>query len=64
MPHSTSYEGEGLAELACLAVHPDYRNAGRGNELLQNVEREARAAGLCKLFVLTPKPPTGSSSAA
>ena len=47
------YEGEGLAELACLAVHPDYRNAGRGDELLQNVEREARAAGLCKLFVLT-----------
>lgn len=47
------YEGEGLAELACLAVHPDYRNAGRGDELLQNVEREARAAGLQKIFVLT-----------
>ncbi|MDQ3774591.1 MAG: amino-acid N-acetyltransferase [Pseudomonadota bacterium] len=47
------YEGEGLAELACLTVHPDYRNAGRGEELLQNVEREARAAGLRKLFVLT-----------
>jgi amino-acid N-acetyltransferase len=47
------YGGEGLAELACLAVHPDYRNAGRGDELLQNVEREARAAGLRKLFVLT-----------
>ncbi len=47
------YAGEGLAELACLAVHPDYRNTGRGDELLRNVEREAREAGLCKLFVLT-----------
>jgi amino-acid N-acetyltransferase len=47
------YEAEKLAELACLAVHPDYRNAGRGDELLENVEREARALGMKRLFVLT-----------
>ncbi len=49
------YAGDGVAELACLAVHPDYQNAGRGDELLRHVEREARAAGMGKLFVLTTR---------
>jgi amino-acid N-acetyltransferase len=44
---------EGLAELACLAVHPEYRRESRGDALLQYVERKARADGIRKLFVLT-----------
>lgn len=47
------YSGDGLAELACLAVHPDYRNQGRGDMLYSNMETTARAAGLKRLFVLT-----------
>ena len=49
------YPGErrSVAELACLAVHPDYRDAGRGDALLQAVESRARQTGVKRLFVLT-----------
>lgn len=33
---------EKSAELACLAVHPDYQEHGRGDELMQHVEWQAR----------------------
>ena len=33
---------EAAGELACLAVHPEYRNAGAGERLLRHVENEAR----------------------
>jgi amino-acid N-acetyltransferase len=48
-----AYPEEKLGELACLAVHPDYRQAGRGAALLSVTEAEARSAGLQRLFVLT-----------
>ncbi len=44
---------ESTAELACLAVHPDYRNSGRGNILLGHTERQAKEMGIKKLIVLT-----------
>jgi len=44
---------ESTAELACLAVHSDYRNAGRANILLEHIERQAKEMGIKKLFVLT-----------
>lgn len=44
---------ESLGELACLAVHPQYRDAGRGDMLLSYLERRALAADLKCLFVLT-----------
>ncbi len=44
---------ESLGELACLAVHPHYRDEGRGEMLLTYLERRALAAGLKCLFVLT-----------
>ncbi len=47
------YEKESLAELACLAVHPDYQNSRRGETLLQQMESRARAQGITGLFVLT-----------
>ncbi|HHO67668.1 MAG TPA: amino-acid N-acetyltransferase [Gammaproteobacteria bacterium] len=46
------YPGK-VAELACLAVHPDYRGQGRGDSLLAAVEQRARQAGVRRLFVLT-----------
>ena len=47
------FEGEACAELACLAVHPDYYNYGRGEQLYTYLEKKAREAGLKRLFVLT-----------
>ena len=44
---------ERVGELACLAVHADYRGTGRGDALLAELERQAVAAGLKRLFVLT-----------
>lgn len=43
------------AELACLAVHPDHRNAGYGDRLLGSIESAARRQGIRKLFVLTTR---------
>jgi len=42
-------------ELACLAVNPDYRHGGRGDELLERIEARARGLGLRTLFVLTTR---------
>ncbi|MGB1221865.1 MAG: GNAT family N-acetyltransferase, partial [Alcanivoracaceae bacterium] len=42
-----------LGELACVAVHPDYRNSQRGRQLLEHIERRARQQGMKELFVLT-----------
>ncbi|NNF96270.1 MAG: amino-acid N-acetyltransferase, partial [Halobacteria archaeon] len=44
---------EKVSELACLAVHPDYRNEGRGDALLKYIERQSRQLGIQHLFVLT-----------
>jgi len=44
---------EKAGELACLAVHPDYRDAGRGATLLAYVEDIARKKKLKRLYVLT-----------
>ena len=42
-------------ELACLAVHPDYRHGQRGDVLLERIQDRARALGLKTLFVLTTR---------
>lgn len=47
------YPKEAIAELACLVVHPDYRTSGRGDQLLQYLERQSLAGGLDRMFVLT-----------
>jgi amino-acid N-acetyltransferase len=44
-----------LAELACLAVHAEYRNRGRGDALLKAIEDKAVRGGVEKLFVLTTR---------
>lgn len=47
------FPSAGMGELACLTVHPDYREYGDGERLMKRIEARARAAGLSKLFVLT-----------
>jgi amino-acid N-acetyltransferase len=47
------YPEAGVAELGCLAVHPDYRGGGRGDRLLGQVSEAAREQGLGRLVVLT-----------
>lgn len=42
-------------ELACLAVHRNFRNSGFGDALLTQVENEARKRGMRELFVLTTR---------
>lgn len=47
------FSRESAAELACLAIHPDYHNHGRGEELFSELEDEAGKLGLKRIFVLT-----------
>ena len=49
------YPDDGLAELACVAVHPDYRGAARGETLLRHIEDRARHMDLGALFVLSTR---------
>ena len=49
------FPATGMGELACLTVHPDYREYGDGEQMLKRIESRARAAGLSKLFVLTTR---------
>jgi len=47
------YAKERMAELACVAVHPDYRAGGRGDTLLHAIEQRARDNSMEHIFVLT-----------
>lgn len=44
---------EAVAELACLAVHPDYQRRGYAQRLLEYMEDKARRMQVKRLFVLT-----------
>ena len=46
---------EKLAEIACLAVHDDYRRAGLGSRLLGIAEQRARQLGIARLYTLTTR---------
>lgn len=46
---------EGLAEIACVVTHPDYRRGQRGEQLLAHLERRARGLGMQQVFVLTTR---------
>ena len=48
-----TFAEEEAAELACLAVHEDYQEHGRGDDLLQHIEWQARKKHMKKLFTLT-----------
>ncbi len=49
-PHS-----EEEAELACLAVGPEHREWGYGEQLMKRIESRARKTGIKRLFVLTTR---------
>lgn len=41
------------AEIACVVTHPDYRRGGRGDQMLDYLEKKARSLGISEVFVLT-----------
>jgi amino-acid N-acetyltransferase len=49
------FDGTGAGELACLAMHPSYRDSAvaNGAALVRKIEAEARRIGLKELFLLT-----------
>ena len=49
------FPDEQIGEMACVAVHPDYRSSSRGEVLLQRIAAQAKQMGLNHLFVLTTR---------
>ncbi len=49
----TPYPASSMAEMACLAILPEYQGAGRGEQLLAWCRAESKRLGLKKIFVLT-----------
>lgn len=49
------FSDERAAELACLAVTPEYRRSGLGDQLLRRMEQRARAQGITRIFILTTR---------
>jgi amino-acid N-acetyltransferase len=47
------YSAEKIGEIACVATHPDYRGAGRAEQLLSELLGQARALSLTHVFALT-----------
>lgn len=47
------YQDEGMAEMACVAIHNEYRDGNRGAKLLHHMKNQAKAMGIRQLFVLT-----------
>lgn len=45
--------GDDAAELACVAVHPDYQKQGRANALLNHIEKQCTIKNISQLFILT-----------
>lgn len=49
------YFEESMAEMSCVAVHPDYRNSSRGDVLLDAIKKRAKQLNIQTLFVLTTR---------
>jgi amino-acid N-acetyltransferase len=49
------FSRENSAEMACLAVTPEFRRAGYGDQLRKHIEARAKKLKLKKLFVLTTR---------
>ena len=49
------FPNEHCGELACVVVHPEYRQGNRGDTLLKAIEQRALMLGLNSLFVLTTR---------
>jgi amino-acid N-acetyltransferase len=44
-----------VAEISSLALHPDFRGSGRGDQILEHMERLAARRGVRQVFVLTTR---------
>jgi amino-acid N-acetyltransferase len=44
---------EHCGEIACIAIHRDYQNTGRGQDLLTALEAHAKRSGMSRVIVLT-----------
>ncbi|PSW12587.1 amino-acid N-acetyltransferase [Photobacterium sanctipauli] len=49
------FPDEQMAEMACVAVHPDYRDGDRGAMLLNQLRIQSKSMGLRHIFVLTTR---------
>ena len=47
------YPDAKMGEVACVAIHPDYRKGNRGARLMAELEHEAKQQQLSAIFVLT-----------
>ncbi|MBM7036456.1 N-acetylglutamate synthase [Vibrio sp. qd031] len=47
------YPNEKMAEMACVAIHPDYRDGNRGLKLIEHMKQQCLAQGIDQMFVLT-----------
>jgi amino-acid N-acetyltransferase len=47
------YADEKMAEMACVAIHPEYRDGNRGLLLLNHMRLQSKAHGIEHIFVLT-----------
>jgi len=54
-PFDNQLTGKVAGEVACVAVHADYRHGKRGERLLNHLEQKAVQMGLKYLFVLTTR---------
>jgi len=48
-----SYLEENMAEMACVAIHNEYRDGNRGLLLLKHMRNQAKTLGINQLFILT-----------
>ncbi len=47
------YIEDKMAEMACVAIHPDYRDDNRGLDLLNHIKLRSKKLGIEQIFVLT-----------
>lgn len=47
------YSEDRMAEMACVAIHPEYRDGNRGLILLNHMRQQCKQQGITQLFVLT-----------
>ena len=49
------YTQERMAEMACVAIHPEYRDGNRGVLLLNHIKLQSKAQGVKHIFILTTR---------
>jgi amino-acid N-acetyltransferase len=47
------YQNYGVVELACFAIHPEYRNGKRAHRLLEHIQQQAQEQGMQRIIILT-----------